>query len=74
MAYFKCRWQFKYGDELKNVVGFIKADTLPEAEEILKGQLSESSKILEVKKCFSHQITPQSLCMNFRAPDYKIFG
>ena len=55
--------------------GFLKAKDETEARSILKTLLKPECVIKRITEAFEHQITPQSLTLNFaNTADYTLFG
>lgn len=55
--------------------GFLKAKDETEARSILKTLLKPGCVIKRITEAFEHQITPQSLTLNFaNTTDYTLFG
>lgn len=59
----------------KECRGFLKAKDENDARNILKTTLESGCVIESIVKAFEHQITPQSLTLNFaNTTDYELFG
>lgn len=55
--------------------GFLKAKDETDARTILKTLLKPGCVIKRIVEAFEHQITPQSLTLNFaNTTDYELFG
>lgn len=53
--------------------GFVEAPGTVSAYTIVAGKLQKGHVITAVYKSSENAVTPQSLCINFRAPEYTIF-
>ena len=55
--------------------GFLEAKDMTDAKGILKNMLRPGCVVETITKAYEHQITPQSLTLNFaNTTDYELFG
>lgn len=54
--------------------GFVIAGSRDEAYDIVDDRLREGYTVTHVYEASWNHVTPQSLCINFRAPEYTLFG
>ena len=68
---FFASWTY-HGEERR---GFLKAKNENDARNILKTTLTPGCIVKTITKAYEHQITPQSLTLNFaNTTDYELFG
>ena len=60
---FVCYWRNKYSRQRCH--GYIEASDSNKAYDILRSKLSSDCEISAIYEAAEHQITPQSLCINF---------
>ena len=59
----------------KTCRGFLKAKDMIDAHGILKTMLKPDCIVKTITEAYEHQITPQSLTINFaNTTDYELFG
>ena len=68
-------WQVYWRDNSRNVYhGYVKATSRNDAYDITQGKLQRGYHVTAVYEAHEHQITPQSLTINFtNAADYNLF-
>lgn len=54
--------------------GFVVADSRDDAYWIASKALQAGYVVTHVYESSENMVTPQSLCINFKAPDYTLFG
>ena len=73
---FKCFWRNGKGSAGSHqCCGFIRAESLEDAEKIMRRSLQEGCELVETIPAQEHWITPQSLTVNFaNMTEYALFG
>ena len=70
--YYQVTWMNK--ETRRRFTGFVQAGSRDDAFDIVSRRLREGYVVTHVYKATGNEITPQSLCINFRAPGYTLFG
>lgn len=69
---YMCYWKMK--NTSVNPHGFVRADSLEDAEQIMRASLNKDCEIVSITQAREHWITPQSITINFpNITDYVLF-
>lgn len=69
---YQAYWRNRWNRILCN--GYVKAANIDEAYDIMIEKLQEGYDVTAIYEAKEHQITPQSICVNFaNTADYELF-